>query len=78
MKTPPQTTALRRRAEEAVAARRERRAHHRRFGGVRRYLAIIGPGLIVANAGNDAGGVFTYSNTGSKYGLNLLWTFIPS
>jgi Mn2+/Fe2+ NRAMP family transporter len=77
MKTPPQTTALRRRAEEAVAARRERRAHHRRFGGVRRYLAIIGPGLIVANAGNDAGGIFTYSNTGAKYGLHLLWTFIP-
>jgi NRAMP (natural resistance-associated macrophage protein)-like metal ion transporter len=77
MKTPPQTAALRRRAEEAVAARRERRAHHRRFGGVRKYLAIIGPGLIVANAGNDAGGIFTYSNTGSKYGLNLLWTFIP-
>jgi NRAMP (natural resistance-associated macrophage protein)-like metal ion transporter len=77
MKTPPQTTALRRRAEEAVAARRERRAHHRRFGGVRRYLAIIGPGLIVANAGNDAGGIFTYSNTGAKYGLHLLWTFVP-
>jgi NRAMP (natural resistance-associated macrophage protein)-like metal ion transporter len=78
MKTPPQTTALRRRAEEAVAARRERRATRpRRFGGVRKYLAIIGPGLIVANAGNDAGGIFTYSNTGSKYGLNLLWTFLP-
>jgi NRAMP (natural resistance-associated macrophage protein)-like metal ion transporter len=44
---------------------------------VRRYLAIIGPGLIVANAGNDAGGIFTYTNTGSKYGLNLLWTFLP-
>ncbi len=78
MKTPPQTAALRRKAEEAIAARRERRAARpRRFSGVRRYLAIIGPGLIVANAGNDAGGVFTYSNTGSKYGLNLLWTFLP-
>ncbi len=78
MKTPPQTAALRRKAEEAIAARRERRAAHpRRFAGARRYLAIIGPGLIVANAGNDAGGVFTYSNTGSKYGLNLLWTFVP-
>ena len=75
---PPQTTALRRRAEEAIAARRERRAAKpRRLAGVRRYLAIIGPGLIVANAGNDAGGIFTYSNTGSKYGLGLLWTFLP-
>ncbi|HEY2704193.1 MAG TPA: Nramp family divalent metal transporter [Candidatus Dormibacteraeota bacterium] len=78
MKTPPQTAALRRKAEEAIAARRERRsAHPRRFAGARKYLAIIGPGLIVANAGNDAGGIFTYSNTGSKYGLNLLWTFLP-
>jgi NRAMP (natural resistance-associated macrophage protein)-like metal ion transporter len=78
VKTPPQSTALRRRAGEAIAARRERRAARpRRLAGVRRYLAIIGPGLIVANAGNDAGGIFTYSNTGSKYGLNLLWTFLP-
>jgi Mn2+/Fe2+ NRAMP family transporter len=78
VKTPPQTAALRRRAEKAIAARRERRAARpRRFAGVRRYLGIIGPGLIVANAGNDAGGIFTYSNTGSKYGLNLLWTFLP-
>ena len=75
---PPQPTALRRRAEDAIAARRERRAARpRRFAGVRRYLAIIGPGLIVANAGNDAGGVFTYSNTGSKYGLHMLWAFLP-
>ena len=75
---PPQTTALRRRAEQAIAARRDRRAARpRRFGRVRKYLAIIGPGLIVANAGNDAGGIFTYSNTGSKYGLHLLWAFLP-
>jgi len=42
-----------------------------------RYLLILGPGLIVANAGNDAGGVFTYSNIGAKYGYSLLWTMIP-
>ena len=49
----------------------------RRLAGVWRYLAIVGPGLIVANAGNDAGGIFTYTQTGSKYGYGLLWTFIP-
>jgi Mn2+/Fe2+ NRAMP family transporter len=49
-----------------------------RRGGLWRYLAILGPGLIAANAGNDAGGVFTYSNTGAKYGLSLLWTVIPT
>lgn len=42
-----------------------------------RYFAVIGPGIIVANAGNDAGGVFTYSNTGAKYGYSLLWAFLP-
>ena len=42
-----------------------------------RYLAIVGPGLIVANAGNDAGGIYTYSNIGAKYGIALLWGFLP-
>ncbi len=79
MKTAPrQTNPLRRRAAQAVAQRRERRrAQPRRFGGLWRYLAVIGPGIIVANAGNDAGGVFTYSNTGAKYGNHLLWAFLP-
>ena len=43
-----------------------------------RYLLILGPGLIVANAGNDAGGIFTYSNIGAKYGYSLLWLMIPT
>ncbi|MBA3907352.1 MAG: Nramp family divalent metal transporter, partial [Pseudonocardiales bacterium] len=79
MKTaPPQGRPLRRRAVEAVADRRERRhAQPRRGRGMWRYLAVIGPGIIVANAGNDAGGVFTYSNTGAKYGYTLLWAFLP-
>ncbi|MEO9044070.1 MAG: Nramp family divalent metal transporter [Candidatus Dormibacter sp.] len=79
MKTDPrQTSALRRRAAEAAAQRRERRrVRPRRLAGVWRYLAVIGPGIIVANAGNDAGGVFTYSNTGAKYGNHLLWAFLP-
>jgi NRAMP (natural resistance-associated macrophage protein)-like metal ion transporter len=75
---PRQPARLRTRAAQAVAQRRERRrARPRRFGGVWRYFAVIGPGIIVANAGNDAGGVFTYSNTGAKYGLSLLWAFLP-
>jgi NRAMP (natural resistance-associated macrophage protein)-like metal ion transporter len=74
---PRQPSALRRRAAEAAAQRRERRARPRRLAGVWRYLAVIGPGIIVANAGNDAGGVFTYSNTGAKYGNHLLWAFLP-
>ena len=41
------------------------------------YIAIIGPGIIAANAGNDAGGIATYSSAGAAYGYSLLWTFIP-
>jgi len=41
------------------------------------YIAIVGPGIIAANAGNDAGGIATYSSVGAGYGYTLLWTFIP-
>lgn len=41
------------------------------------YLAILGPGIIAANAGNDAGGIATYSSIGAKYGYSLLWVFGP-
>jgi NRAMP (natural resistance-associated macrophage protein)-like metal ion transporter len=36
-------------------------------------LTILGPGLITANAGNDAGGVTTYSVIGAQYGYSMLW-----
>jgi NRAMP (natural resistance-associated macrophage protein)-like metal ion transporter len=39
-------------------------------------MAVIGPGLIVMVADNDAGGISTYAVTGSKYGFFLLWMFI--
>jgi Mn2+/Fe2+ NRAMP family transporter len=39
-------------------------------------LAFLGPGLIAANAGNDAGGVATYASDGAKYGYALLWVMV--
>ncbi len=42
-------------------------------GGVLAFLAALGPGLITTNAGNDAGGIATYSVAGASYGLDLLW-----
>ena len=75
---------------ETRAAVREagRRLWRRSASGVRRtvsarrrgliaYLAVVGPGLIAANAGNDAGGIATYASTGAAYGYRLLWTIIP-
>src|SRR5262249_52039612 len=47
--------------------------------GTARLLAIIGflgPGLIAANAGNDAGGIATYSSVGARYGFDLLWMMV--
>jgi Mn2+/Fe2+ NRAMP family transporter len=54
----------------------------RRLGRPRRppralaLLALVGPGLIAANAGNDAGGVATYATDGARYGFELLWVMV--
>src|SRR6185369_10954066 len=39
------------------------------------FLAVMGPGLIAGIAGNDAGGITTYSVLGAETGLKLLWLF---
>jgi len=36
----------------------------------------MGPGLIAAVAGNDAGGVTTYAVVGASYGYQLLWALL--
>jgi NRAMP (natural resistance-associated macrophage protein)-like metal ion transporter len=41
------------------------------------YLAVLGPGIIAASAGNEASGIATYSAAGAEYGYTLLWSFIP-
>jgi len=41
------------------------------------YLAVLGPGIIAANAGNDASGIATYSSVGAEFGYSLLWVFLP-
>ena len=43
--------------------------------GVVAFLAVVGPGLIAGIAGNDAGGITTYSVLGAETGLRLLWLF---
>lgn len=37
------------------------------------FLGTIGPGIIAASAGNDAGGISTYSVAGARYGYTMLW-----
>jgi len=41
------------------------------------FIAILGPGMITANAGNDAGGIATFASVGADFGYSLLWLLIP-
>ena len=42
------------------------------------FLAVMGPGLITGFAGNDAGGVTTYTSVGAHYGFSMLWLLLLS
>lgn len=37
------------------------------------FFSVIGPGIIAANADNDAGGITTYSLVGAQFGTQMLW-----
>src|SRR5258705_4439965 len=41
------------------------------------FFAVLGPGFITAVVDNDAGGIFTYSQAGAKFGYLPLWTLLP-
>jgi len=41
------------------------------------FLAVVGPGLITSNVDNDAGGIYTYSLAGARFGYGTLWSLIP-
>jgi Mn2+/Fe2+ NRAMP family transporter len=64
------------RAEHKVRARS--RFRFSRSSPLLRLFAVLGPGLIAANAGNDAGGIATFSTAGASYGYNLLWALAVS
>lgn len=40
------------------------------------FLGFLGPGLIAANAGNDAGAIATWSQVGALFGFQLLWVLV--
>src|SRR5207253_5898844 len=54
-----------------------RPGHFRRLRQVGAVLAFLGPGLITGAAGDDAGGIATYSSVGAQYGYSLLWVMGP-
>jgi NRAMP (natural resistance-associated macrophage protein)-like metal ion transporter len=63
---------LRDRIEQGELLRLRSRFRRRRFFA---FLAVLGPGLIAGIAGNDAGGITTYSVMGAETGYALLWLF---
>lgn len=40
------------------------------------FFGVIGPGIISANADNDAGGITTYSIVGAHFGTKMLWVLL--
>jgi NRAMP (natural resistance-associated macrophage protein)-like metal ion transporter len=47
-------------------------------GGIRRFFADLGPGLITGAADDDPSGISTYSVTGAAFGYAQLWTALFS
>lgn len=79
MKTPRQDiTQLQ--TQDRASRRKQARSRFRfsRSSPLLKLLAILGPGLIAANAGNDAGGIATFSQAGAGYGYSLLWALLIS
>ncbi len=46
----------------------------RKRSPIRRFLAVLGPGLVTGAADDDPSGVATYSQAGATYQNGLLWT----
>ena len=40
-------------------------------------LCRSGSGIVTASAGNDVGGIATYSSAGAQFGYDILWLMIP-
>lgn len=55
--------------------RRFRRLRRRRLA-LYAFLGVMGPGIITGFAGNDAGGVATYTQAGARFGFSLLWLLL--
>jgi Mn2+/Fe2+ NRAMP family transporter len=69
-------SALRELPHRALRGRPRLRPRSRLAARLLALLAVLGPGLIAANAGNDAGGIATYASVGAKYGYDLLWMMV--
>jgi len=62
--------ALGRIPAQETGPRRSRRGHAAAL------LAVMGPGVVVLAADNDAGGISTYAQAGQDFGLRFLWLLL--
>ena len=71
----PDQKALKRPRKDSATSKKSARSRFRlsRFSPIFKLFTVLGPGLIAANAGNDAGGIATFATSGASYGFNLLW-----
>src|SRR5581483_7505879 len=72
----PALRAAARRLAADTARLRRRAPRSRHLAGLMAVLGFLGPGIVAANAGNDAGGIATYSSVGARYGYDLLWMMV--
>ena len=60
----------------SLTAQRLRTGLQRRLRRPFALLAVLGPGLIAANAGNDAGGIATYASAGAEFAYRMLFIMV--
>ncbi len=48
-------------------------AHPAPLGSVRRFLKVLGPGLVTGASDDDPSGIGTYAIAGASFGFNTLW-----
>jgi NRAMP (natural resistance-associated macrophage protein)-like metal ion transporter len=73
----PETTPTAAPDRDETAARLARRRRTRILRSIMFVVGILGPGFITASAGNDVGGIATYSLAGAQFGYKILWTMVP-
>ncbi|MGO8946395.1 MAG: Nramp family divalent metal transporter [Ktedonobacterales bacterium] len=74
MSAPNTLTRVTRRSRRTLNKLRQLRAS--RLASPLAFFSLFGPGLVAANAGNDAGGIVTYAAVGAQYGYGLLWMIV--
>jgi NRAMP (natural resistance-associated macrophage protein)-like metal ion transporter len=57
---------------------RKQKGESRLTAGVRRYLKLLGPGLITGASDDDPSGIGTYSQAGAQLGFGIGWTILAT